>query len=262
MIKISHESPLCLLKESRVYNDFDYALVHLFEKYPQYYDFFTESLKQGREVILDNSIFELGVAFDSVKFASWVLKLKPTWYVVPDSLENTDETIEQFKNWKDTCSDLPGKKIGVVQGKTYAELVECYRFMSTEADMVAISFDYKYFELTGAGLNKEQKWSSGRPKFIRDLMMDGIYRPDKPIHLLGCGLPIEFMNYRTTKVIHSIDTSNPVLHGMYGIKYGEYGLQKKHLVKMADVFETEVTPDNLAIVNHNVKKFREIVHGI
>jgi hypothetical protein len=250
-----------LLEKSRSYNDYDYALVHLFEQYPKYYDFFAESLKQGREVILDNSIFELGTAFDSIKFASWISKLNPTWYVVPDSLENTEETIEQFKSWRDTCGDLPGKKIGVVQGKSYNELVECYRFMSSEADMVAISFDYKYFELTGFGLNKEQKWSSGRPKFIRDIMMDGIYRPDKPIHLLGCGLPIEFMNYRSTKVIHSIDTSNPVLHGMYGIKYGEFGLQKKHMVKMVEVFEKEPTAEEMDIITFNVNKFKELVHG-
>ena len=31
-MKISHESPLALLKISRAYNDYDYALVHLFEK--------------------------------------------------------------------------------------------------------------------------------------------------------------------------------------------------------------------------------------
>ena len=29
---VSHESPLCLLEKSRTYNDYSYALVHLFEK--------------------------------------------------------------------------------------------------------------------------------------------------------------------------------------------------------------------------------------
>jgi hypothetical protein len=262
-IKISHESPLCLLERSRLYNDYDYALVHLFEKYPKYYDFFVQSLKQGREVILDNSIFELGTAFDSVKFASWIDKLKPTYYIVPDALENVHDTIEQYKTWLDTCGDLPGKKIGVVQGKNYTELIECYRFMTMHADVVAISFDYSYFELTGAGLNREQKWSSGRPKFLRDLCFDGIYNPNVPIHLLGCSLPIEYMCYRNSSMnILSVDTSNPVLHGMHGIKYGEYGLQKKYLVKMVDVFEAPLTPESEEIINFNIKKFREIVHGI
>ena len=62
---ISHEVPISILQESRKFNDYDYALVHLFETEPEYYDYFVDSLKQGRKVILDNSIFELGTAFDS-----------------------------------------------------------------------------------------------------------------------------------------------------------------------------------------------------
>ncbi len=63
MIKISHESPLSMLDISRTYNDYDYALVHLFEKHPSYYQFFEDSLRQGRTVLLDNSIFELGTFY-------------------------------------------------------------------------------------------------------------------------------------------------------------------------------------------------------
>jgi hypothetical protein len=55
-MKVSHESPLSLLATSRQYNDYDYALVHLFEELPDYYKFFKESLEQGRHVILDNSV--------------------------------------------------------------------------------------------------------------------------------------------------------------------------------------------------------------
>ena len=57
-IKTSHEVPLSMLEQSRAFNDYDYALVHLFEKYPKYYDFFKKSIEMGRDVLLDNSIFE------------------------------------------------------------------------------------------------------------------------------------------------------------------------------------------------------------
>jgi len=67
---VSHESPISMLDASRKYNDYDYALVHLFEKYPEYYNFFKISLNLGREVLLDNSIFELGEAFDSKNLLS------------------------------------------------------------------------------------------------------------------------------------------------------------------------------------------------
>ena len=62
---VSHETPISFLDESKSYNDYDYALVHLFETHPEYYSFFKSSLLEGREVLLDNSIFELKEAFDS-----------------------------------------------------------------------------------------------------------------------------------------------------------------------------------------------------
>ena len=93
---ISHESPISMLETSRSYNDYDYALVHLFKEHPEYFNFFVDSLKMGRHVLLDNSIFELGTAYEPDEFAYWVTRLKPTEYIVPDVLENTDETIQSF----------------------------------------------------------------------------------------------------------------------------------------------------------------------
>ena len=99
-MKISHESPLALLDQSRYYNDYDYALVHLFESEPTYLQFFKDSLAQGRKVILDNSIFELGTAFDTVKFLHWIRDLKPTEYIIPDVLEDALGTINNANIWK------------------------------------------------------------------------------------------------------------------------------------------------------------------
>ena len=99
---VSHETPISFLEESRQYNDYDYALVHLFETHPEYYSFFKCSLGMGREVLLDNSIFELKTAFDPEKFAKYVEELKPTYYVVPDVLEQSLRTIGAFNNFKRT----------------------------------------------------------------------------------------------------------------------------------------------------------------
>ena len=56
-VLISHECPLCLLTQSYYWNNYDYCLVHLLEKYPAYYNFFQKSIENKRHVILDNSIF-------------------------------------------------------------------------------------------------------------------------------------------------------------------------------------------------------------
>lgn len=145
MIKVAHEAPLSIFSKIQSVTDYDYALVHLFEESDEYYNNFVKAREDGREIILDNSIFELGTSFDPDRFAYWANKLSPTWYIVPDALEEKDRTISQFIDFTTKYMDLPGKSIGVVQGKSYEEVVECYKFMSDNADMIAISFDYLCF---------------------------------------------------------------------------------------------------------------------
>ena len=42
---ISHEVPKCLFNQSIEFNDYDYALVHLFDTDPEYLKFFQKSLR-------------------------------------------------------------------------------------------------------------------------------------------------------------------------------------------------------------------------
>ncbi len=88
MIKIAHESPKSIFEEVQRFTDYDYALVHLFEEDEEYLKQFKQAATKGREIILDNSIFELEEAFDAEKFDKWVKYLKPTCYIIPDALED------------------------------------------------------------------------------------------------------------------------------------------------------------------------------
>jgi len=81
-MKVSHETPISLLEFSKTYNDFDYCLVHLLDQYPAYSDFFKFArITYNREVLLDNSIFELGRAFDSHEFWVKVREIKPNMFI-------------------------------------------------------------------------------------------------------------------------------------------------------------------------------------
>ena len=73
-------------------------------------------------------------------------------------------------NWNEKYSDLPGKKIGVVQGKTYESIASCYDYMDKVAkvDMIAISFDYSYYTVSAPHPNKYVSWMLGRVKLIGD----------------------------------------------------------------------------------------------
>lgn len=264
MIKIAHESPLCIMPRIRELTDYCYALVHLFEESPEYYDFFVQSKKLGRNVLLDNSIFELGTAFDSDKFAEWVIKLEPDEYIIPDALEDAATTISNFESWTQKYKDLPGKKIGVVQGKTFKELYDCYKFMSERADKIAISFDYSYYLLTSLGNNKYQQYCNGRYKLLNDLIGESAINYNKPHHLLGCSVPAEFGFYSTFprmfRFIESLDTSNPVINGMHNIKYGPFGVKDKLNVKLIDFFYVKkIKKEGMEIIEDNIRKFKAIV---
>lgn len=260
-VHVCHEAPLSLLERSRAkWNTYDYALVHLFAKHPTYYQFFKDSLKMGRMVILDNSIFELKTAFDADSFAKYVDELKPTQYIIPDVLEDYQGTITNCKKWVAKYGSLPGIKIGVVQGKTYQELCDCYTYMSEVADKIAISFDYSYFMMTGRGGNKWGQMASARPRFITSLIEDGIWNFNKPHHLLGAALPQEFAQYSglwDSCNIESVDTSNPVQQGLLGHRYVDgVGLLTKDETKVADTFNAEYTAEQIGIADYNVEQFR------
>jgi len=270
LIKVAHESPISLLEKSQAYNDFDYALVHLFSQYPAYYEYFVNARNiYKREILLDNSIFELGKAFDSDLFLQEILKLKPNMYIVPDVLENTNETILSFSNWLTSGKIAETKKtcltrtIGAIQGKNWHELVRCYRYMSDTADMIAISFDFSYYEVTGFGWTQLEKFCSGRQRFISQLIDEGIWNWNKPHHLLGCSLAREFRYYVDNDIynIVSCDTSNPIIAAMHNIKYdAEYGLPFKPPVKLADLIDHELTPLQVDLVDYNVNMFKKILH--
>ena len=330
MIQVSHESPINMLKnKSREYNDYDYALVHLFEDNPEYFNYFKQSLRDGRKVYLDNSIFELGVSFDPIKYQEWIYELQPTYYIIPDVLENATGTIRQLFEWKDMLHggyqdpddgkahegySQPDEKqqqvniklesiskiktIGVVQGRDWHDLVECYQVMSKMVDMIAISFDYSYYLHTGVGLNNNTNWydvmsgeltlpededtmnctacqdklnrySTGRQRFIQQLIDEGVWDWSKPHHLLGCSLAKEFKYYTNSKTkvdnIVSIDTSNPIVAGLKRLRYNhEEGLDGKPNTLLADMINFNVSDDEWIGLNEhidfNTSMFKRIIN--
>ena len=268
MAKIAHEAPISIFNDVQVRTDYDYALVHLFEENEQYFQLFKDALKNGREVTLDNSIFELGEAFDSEKYAEWIVKLNPTYYIVPDVLNDADGTIAKFDEWeKSFRNNVPGAVIGVAQGRTYEEFLKCYNSLVDRVDKIAISFDSAFYDFwisrfTQKNPTKYHDWALARQLlFIKMITLNQI-RTDKPHHLLGCGVPQEFSAYRNYKWVDSIDTSNPVVAGLKGIRYdGVNGLQDKPSEKLFTLINSEVSLEQIEHITYNITQFRKIVNG-
>ena len=265
-IRIAHEAPKAIFDEVQRYTDYDYCLVHLLEEDEEYLKQFKQAALKGREIILDNSIFELEEAFDAQKFDKWVKELKPTWYIVPDALEDADKTCNQMEDWINKGLGYEGSgKIGVVQGKTYDEIVDCYNYMnkSADVDMIAISFDYSYYTHSVPHANKYVSWMLGRVKLLGDLLRDGVINQAKPHHLLGCGLPQEFSFYKHSNYdwIYSLDTSNPVVHGIKGISYKDQGLWSKESQKLFELINSDINMEQLGTIKSNIQKFRWFTNG-
>lgn len=261
---ISHETPISLLPDSLQYNDYDYCLVHLMEQEPKYKDFFMKGSEMGRRILLDTSIFELGEAFDLEKYATWIKTLCPYEYILPDVLEDCNATMVNSEKFVEKYPNLLGKKIGVVQGKTYEEIIECYKFLDEKlnVDKIAISFDYSLYEKLCPHPNKWVSFMMGRVLVINKLLQDGVLNVKKPHHLLGCSNPLEFSFYKdaTFNFIESLDTSSPVVHGLHKVHYmGQIGDWHKVSTKLADLIKAEPDEQQKAVIYYNIKEFRRYV---
>jgi len=104
-------------------------------------------------------------------------------------------------------------------------------------------------------------WMLGRATLLSRLLDDGVINTNKPHHLLGCGLPQEFALYRSYDWIESLDTSNPIVHGLLGIKYEHGGLQTKQSIKLIELLDSDISREQLYDITHNINHFKTYVHG-
>lgn len=257
----AHEAPVSIFDTVQSVTDYDYFLVHLFEENLEYWQHAENAVIQKREVILDNSIFELGTAFESERYFYWINKLNPTWFIIPDVLEETESTIVKLDDWFTKYNTPSGiKTIGVVQGKTYEEIVRCYKHVAPRVNKVAISFDYSYYTKSisdSVTTNRYEKYMLGRIKLVNDLLKDNIIDTNKPHHLLGCSLPQEFIAYKGMEWIDSVDTSNPIVHGINNIIYSDRGLDDKVSTKLIEYINYEVNSIQFANILYNIERFKE-----
>jgi hypothetical protein len=229
MIKVSHEVPLSFLNESRQFNDYDYCLPHLLDQYETYHDYFVKSKELGRYIVMDNSLHELGKAYDKDRLLHWVYELEPDEFIVPDVWENMNQTIINARYWIQI--ELPEKttKVAVAQGKNQLELANCIEtFKRLGYEKYAISYGAEFYNEVGTySPNKDLSKMFGRIDTVNYLYRSGVICDSDRVHLLGCSLPQEFGFYENAPYIESIDTSNPVMAAIELNKYGMNGLSIK-----------------------------------
>jgi hypothetical protein len=125
-MRVSHEVPLNLLNASPNFNHYDYCLPHLLDKYESYKEYFLEARKQGRYIIMDNSLHELGEAYNTERLLHWIEVLKPDEFIVPDVWEDMESSINNAAEWTQIKIHKDVLKVAVVQAKSIEEATECY----------------------------------------------------------------------------------------------------------------------------------------
>jgi len=256
-MKISHEVPLCLLEDSLSFNDYDYALVHLLDKDEDYANFFLQAKQQGRYIILDNSLHELGTAYHDSGLIHWVEKLLPNEFIVPDVWQDTTQSIVNARKWAQIELPKEVTKVAVVQAESLTGAMLCYQtYKDLGYKKIAFSYGADYYLEHSSHPNKNIAKSLGRIQVISKMYEVGAILKKDRVHLLGCQVPQEFSWYKDMPFIETIDTSNPVMATLDGIKYGENGLTEKPKANMNDHFYT--TDIDYDLLDWNLKMFKKL----
>jgi len=258
-MKVSHEVPLAYLGDSLSYNDYDYMLPHLYDKHEKYKEFFINSKNQGRYIIMDNSLHELGTAYDTNRMLDIINEIKPNEFIIPDVWEDASKSIRNAKQWAQVELPEGVTKVAVVQGKSLEDVIKCYHIYKLLGyDKIAFSYGASYYNNIFPSINSDYGKLLGRVYVINHLLKENIIQTKDRIHLLGCSLPQEFIFYQHISQIETIDTSNPIMSAFERKKYEGFGLNSKPKVKIDDVFVDSFDSQIQEIIIHNVNKFKSI----
>ena len=262
-MKISHELPLSLMNNAYKWNDYDYCLPHLVDKFDQYRIFFQKSRLDKRFIIMDNGLFE-GVFHTVQDLLEKINLIRPDIFIVPDSWNDSTTTIRSAKHWMiNFKNDLPKgvELMAVCQGKDMGELITTYQTL-IDLGYTHIAFNHSSiaYQKEYEGMDHLKASMYGRMEFIRRLVQSGTIRKDVYHHLLGCSLPQEFMSYDDWSFIKSVDTSNPILVGAEGKRYSDSGLLWKPKEKLEHYFEMNLE-DKMEDIIFNVNKFKSFIKG-
>lgn len=259
MIKVSHEVPRCLLKASLEFNDYQYCLPHLLDQDNVYRKHFYDFKKSGGYIIMDNSLHELGEAYDHERLMFWVNELEPDEFIVPDVWMDEVATIQNAKEWIKLSYPKNTTPVAVVQSTSFKEAEECYLALKKLGyKKIAMSYGASWYAEKFPEFNTDKAKMMGRISAVKQMFYNGTIKKDDRVHLLGCSLPQEFGWYENCSYIESIDTSNPVMAALEGIQYEEFGLEFKPKANMNDYFDIDPKQVNLKLVLHNVETFKKI----
>ena len=260
-MKVSHEVPIALLDRSLYFNDYLFCLPHLMDESEEYRKFFLEAKDKGWYIVMDNSLHELGEAYNTERLLYWVETLKPDEFIVPDVWKDYQSSVASARRWKDDyLKDTNITLVAVVQGDNLHEIVECCKEYKTLGfEKIAFTYGLPYYNQLFPHPNVDMGKALGRIYTLSVLINEGIITSHDRIHLLGCAVPQEFSWYDGFECIESIDTSNPIMAALDEKLYIN-GLKEKPSINLnASQNKTSFTSHQMKLIDINTQEFKRLI---
>jgi hypothetical protein len=264
MFKINHEVPLCLLEDSKQFNDYEFILPHLLDQSEEYTRYMIQAKLEGRYMIMDNSLHELkdinnGHAYDSERLLYWINELKPDEFIVPDVWQDRQYSVKNAREWSKIELPEGVTKVAVIQAMNLMDAMACYQdYRDLGYQKIAFSYGADYYKELSNHPNPNLAKALGRIYVISHFYKIKLIKDDHRVHLLGCQVPQEFSWYGDMPFIETIDTSNPIMATLDNTPYYPSGLQSKPKANMNDNFY--INPDEIDydLLSHNISTFKEL----
>lgn len=230
-------------------NSYHMVLAQRFISDPVYKDFYLAQKNTGATVILDNGACELKSSIENKTLRNVALELKPDYLVLPDVLDDSEQTYKRSTDFIDENQDLKDlgiKYIAVTQGTNNDEWLDCFYawLRSDQVDVIGIS--------NVKAMNTDNIDGFNRKNAIEILIRSGRYKGQKEIHILGLGDSghIEIAQLEGYNFIEGVDTSAPIVHGASGIKFENGKVYSKITKYLPD--DIEIDKKRLPLIKHNI----------
>ena len=262
---ISHELPKQLFPYHRYVCDYPYVLGHLLLKGSEHYDedyaqFHKQTIKEYDYSVMDNGLYELGDSIDYVQLYELGEEYKPSHLILPDCLNKKDITMDRaMKYLSEFGRSSTPNFMGVIQGQTLEELIKMIDFYNSidKVDVIAVPL---------MSLPKGSKDIADLEYNLHRLfvMSTILHYAKKPLHLLGCLTPNEFLFYNKEqyKQIKSIDTSAPIMYGLDNVKFTPEGINSKTSkpkMKLVNAMNNKFNSNQEILIAHNIRTFRSFI---
>ncbi len=240
-MKLALECSTQLLDLVQPFADFDFILAGEYLKDKECAEFYKKSTNSK---IVDNSVNEEGEPLPLDQIEKVFKEVGADFLVAPDWIGNSVKTRGAYLE----AVKKVGKEkvIGVVQGETFEEALECLETYR-ECPIISIPYDI-------CSKKTDSPWLMG---LRRALLISNIPQ-EFQIHLLGYNCLEEFMWYKMRPNVLSIDTGVPILLGLEEKDILD-PLSDKKLPTLNQMKDLKLTQKSWGIICRNIALLRKFL---